>query len=61
MAKWDAVDDDWSRWNRENADARLSEEFFTTYLIPDTSIAYERIKVIILYDNKVIRSNILEF
>lgn len=61
MAKWDAVDDDWSRWNRENADARLSEEFFTTYLIPDTSIAYERVKAIILYDNKVIRSNILEF
>lgn len=61
MAKWDAVDDDWSRWNRENADARLPEEFFTTYLIPDTSIAYERVKAIILYDNKVIRSNILEF
>lgn len=61
MAKWDAVDDDWSRWNRENADAQLPEEFFTTYLIPDTSIAYERVKAIILYDNKVIRSNILEF
>lgn len=61
MAKWDAVDDDWFRWNRENADTRLPEEFFTTYLIPDTSIAYERIKVIILYDNKVIRSNMLEF
>ena len=61
MAKWDAVDDDWSRWNRENADAQLPEEFFTTYLIPDTSIAYERIKAIILYDNKVVRSNVLEF
>lgn len=61
IAKWDAVDDDWSRWNRENADAQLPEEFFTTYLIPDTSIAYERIKAIILYDNKVVRSNVLEF
>jgi hypothetical protein len=39
----------------------IAPDLFQYNFIPDTNLAEEQIKVIILYDNKIIRSNILRF
>lgn len=53
-------DEDWKTHNEASAtiDQRYPQ-FFTTWLIPDTTLQEERIKAIILYNGQPYRSNLL--
>ena len=53
-------DEDWKTHNEASATAdKRHPQFFTTWLIPDTTLQEERIKAIILYNGQPYRSNLL--
>ena len=53
-------DEDWKTHNEASATAdQRYPQFFTTWLIPDTTLQEERIKAIILYNGQPYRSNLL--
>lgn len=53
-------DEDWKTHNEASATAdQRYPQFFTTWLIPDTTLQEERIKAIVLYNGQPYRSNLL--
>ena len=53
-------DEDWIKYN-ENNEEDINPAFFTSYLFPNYNTAQEQVKAILLYNNQVLRSNILTF
>lgn len=53
-------DEDWIKYN-ENNEEDINPTFFTSYLFPNYDKAQEQVKVILLYNGQVLRSNILTF
>ena len=48
-------------WKKYNGEVQRAPSFFSTWLLPDTTMAEERVKAIVVYNGKPYRSNILTF
>lgn len=48
-------------WKKYSGEVQRAPSFFSTWLLPDTTMAEERVKAIIVYNGKPYRSNILTF
>ena len=58
--EYQILDNDWNIYNQTcTAGYKRDPEFFTTWMIPDTTLQQEQIKAIIIYKNQPYRSNIL--
>lgn len=58
--EYEILDNDWKIYNQTcTAGYKRDPEFFTTWMIPDTTLQQEQIKAIIIYKNQPYRSNIL--
>lgn len=59
-SSYNILDEDWEIYNKTcTAGFRRDPGFFSTWLIPDTTLQEEQIKAIIIYKNQPYRSNIL--
>ena len=55
-------DEDWIKYNEsKNEEEKINPSYFTSYLFPYNNTAEERIKAVLIYDGKILQSNVLTF